>query len=42
MKYDPTRHHGRSTRMKGYDYSQSGAYFITLVTRSRDCLFGGD
>lgn len=40
MPYDPTRHHRRSIRLKGYDYTQSGAYFITIVTHERWCLFG--
>jgi hypothetical protein len=48
MKFDPKipfdqaqgRHHRRSIRLKGYDYSQTGAYFVTLVTRQRGCLFG--
>ncbi|MDZ7796169.1 MAG: transposase [Candidatus Marinimicrobia bacterium] len=26
--------------MKGYDYSQPGAYFVTLCTQGRECLFG--
>ena len=26
--------------MPNYDYSQPGAYFITIVTRGRECLFG--
>ncbi len=30
----------RSTRLKGYDYASEGAYFITIVTRRRECLFG--
>jgi len=30
MKYDPDKHHRRSIRLKGYDYSQSGAYFVTI------------
>ncbi len=30
----------RSIRLKGYDYSQSGAYFVTIVTQGRVCLFG--
>jgi len=34
------RFHRRSIRLKDYDYSQPGAYFVTLVTRSRDCIFG--
>ncbi len=40
MKYDPEKHHRRSIRLKGYDYSQPGAYFITIVTQERTCLFG--
>ncbi|MGB9753481.1 transposase [Roseiflexus castenholzii] len=40
MKYDPQKHHRRSIRLKGYDYSQPGAYFITIVTQNRACLFG--
>jgi REP-associated tyrosine transposase len=40
MKYDPQKHHRRSIRLKGYDYSQNGLYFITLVVKNRGCLFG--
>lgn len=40
MSYDPDRHHRRSIRLKGYDYAQSGAYFVTIVTQGRACLFG--
>ena len=40
MKYDPDIHHRRSIRLKGYDYSSPGAYFVTTVTRKRECLFG--
>jgi hypothetical protein len=29
-----------SIRLKNYDYSQSGYYFITMCTQSRECLFG--
>ena len=29
-----------SLRLKGYDYTQSGAYFVTIVTHQRECLFG--
>ena len=35
-----TRHRRRTIRLKGYDYSKSGAYFITVCTRNRKCLFG--
>ncbi|MDX1900966.1 MAG: transposase [Gammaproteobacteria bacterium] len=40
MKYDPKIHHRRSIRLKGFDYSQNGAYFLTLCTHNRSCLFG--
>jgi putative transposase len=40
MKFDPQKHNRRSIRLKGYDYAQCGAYFITLVTSQRDFLFG--
>ncbi len=40
MPYDPDRHHRRSIRLKGYDYSQEGAYYVTVCVRNRQCLFG--
>lgn len=40
MKYNPHKHHRRSIRLKGYDYSSPGAYFITICTHQRECLFG--
>jgi putative transposase len=30
----------RSIRLTGYDYSQPGAYFVTIVTNGRECIFG--
>jgi putative transposase len=30
----------RSIRLRGYDYSQAGAYFVTICTQNRACLFG--
>ena len=30
----------RSIRLKGYDYSSAGAYFVTVCTKDRRCLFG--
>lgn len=39
-KFDPQKHHRKSIRLKGYDYSQAGAYFATIVTNHRDSLFG--
>jgi len=40
MPYDPTRHHRRSIRLQGYDYSQPGAYFITIVIKNREPILG--
>jgi REP element-mobilizing transposase RayT len=40
MKFDPKIHHRRSLRLKGYDYTRPGAYFITLVSFQRDEIFG--
>jgi len=40
MPYDPNKHHRRSIRLKGYDYTQAGAYFVTICTQGRECLFG--
>ena len=40
MVYNPDIHHRRSIRLIGYDYSQSGAYFITICTRDRERIFG--
>jgi REP element-mobilizing transposase RayT len=40
MKYDPDKHHRRSIRLKEYDYSRTGWYFITICAYKRECLFG--
>ncbi len=40
VKFDPQKHHRRSIRLKGYDYSQEGAYFVTIVAWRREALFG--
>ncbi|WKZ49132.1 MAG: hypothetical protein QY306_07155 [Anaerolineales bacterium] len=39
-KFDPQKHHRRSIRLQGYDYTSEGAYYVTIVTYHRDCLFG--
>lgn len=33
-------HHRRSIRLQGYDYTQGGAYFVTICTKNRACLLG--
>ena len=40
MPYDPESHHRHSIRLKGYDYSQAGAYFVTICTHNKACVFG--
>ncbi len=40
MRYNPNVHHRRSIRLRGYDYSKAGAYFVTICTQNRECLFG--
>ncbi len=38
MKYNAEKHHRRSIRLRYYDYSQAGAYFITICTYHAECL----
>ncbi len=40
MKYDPAIHQRKSIRLKDYDYSQAGGYYVTIVAQGRECLFG--
>ena len=40
MKTTSKKHHRRSIRLKGYDYSQAGLYFVTICTENRQHLFG--
>ncbi|WP_156782232.1 hypothetical protein [Acidihalobacter aeolianus] len=40
MTFSPDHHHRRSLRLKDYDYAQAGAYFVTICTQDRACLFG--
>ena len=35
MKYNPEIHHRRTIRLKYYDYSTEGYYFITICTKER-------
>lgn len=34
------RHHRRSIRLRGYDYTRVGAYYVTICTDDRSCIFG--
>lgn len=40
MKYNPEIHNRRSIRLQKYDYALAGAYFVTVCTQNRECLFG--
>ncbi len=33
-------HQRRAVRLRGYNYSHAGAYFVTICTKDRECLFG--
>jgi REP element-mobilizing transposase RayT len=39
-KYNPDIHHRKSIRLKGYDYAQTGLYFITICCYEKRPLFG--
>jgi REP element-mobilizing transposase RayT len=40
MTFNPDIHHRRSIRLREYDYSSAGAYFVTVCVEGRECLFG--
>ena len=39
-KVQKERKSRKTLRLSDYDYSQPGAYFVTIVTQARKCLFG--
>ena len=39
-QYDSDRHHRRSARLDGYDYSRVGIYFVTVCCWEKECLLG--
>lgn len=39
-KYNPEIHHRHSIRLKDYDYSQPGAYYVTICIQGKVCLLG--
>ena len=39
-KHNPDIHHRRSIRLRGYDYSQAGLYFVTICCQNMAHLFG--
>ena len=40
MTYNPDIHHRRSIRLRGFDYSQAGLYFVTICCDERKHRFG--
>ena len=40
MVYNPLIHHRNSIRLKGYNYSRAGFYFITVCVKDKQHLFG--
>ncbi len=40
MTYNPDKHHRRTIRLKEYDYSRAGVYFVTVCTQDRKCFLG--
>jgi REP element-mobilizing transposase RayT len=40
MMRNTVRGHRRSIRLGGYDYASEGAYFVTICTQDRACVFG--
>ena len=40
MSYNPEIHHRRSIRLQGYDYTNTGIYFVTICCHQRQHLFG--
>ena len=40
MNYNSDIHHRRSIRLREYDYRSARAYFVTICTFQRECLFG--
>jgi putative transposase len=40
MAHNEEKHQRRSIRLKDYDYSQAGAYFVTICVQNRECVLG--
>jgi REP element-mobilizing transposase RayT len=40
MKFDPEKHHRQSIRLRNYDYSQPGYYFLIICTHKKQCWLG--
>lgn len=40
MNNHSINHHRRSIRLKEYDYSQEGGYYVTICAHNKECIFG--
>ena len=40
MSYNSNTNRRHSIRLKEWDYSQEGYYFITICTKNRECILG--
>ncbi len=40
MQLKPRRPRRRATRLRDYDYGQTGGYFVTICAQDQECLFG--
>jgi len=40
VKREAKQRHRRSIRLRGYDYSRNGPYFVTTCVQNRECMFG--
>lgn len=40
MVFNPEKHHRKGLRLKNYDYSEKGQYFLTLIVQHRKQLLG--
>ncbi len=40
MAYNPHIHHRKTIRIRDYDYSSPGSYFVTICAYKKECLFG--
>jgi len=40
MGYNPDKHHRRSIRLRNWNYTNAGSYFVTICCKNRKCLFG--
>lgn len=42
MPYNPYKQKRKSIRLKQYNYSKNGIYFITICIQNRECILGNN